>query len=137
MKYMVALDASPFAASAFYRATEMLKDSDKIFLLACPEIAKKSSDLDAFIKIGQDLLKQFEDYCDQKQLRYKALVVPTKRAKEEICEQAQRHNIDILVVGSRGLGTVSQLLLGSVSNYCVANCVCDVLVVHTKLKGSL
>lgn len=37
---------------------------------------------------------------------------------------------DILVVGSRGLGAVRGLLLGSVANACVARARCTVVVVH-------
>jgi nucleotide-binding universal stress UspA family protein len=37
---------------------------------------------------------------------------------------------DLLVVGSRGLGAVSELLLGSVSHQCVRDAPCPVTVVR-------
>ncbi len=45
-----------------------------------------------------------------------------------ITEFAGQNGYDILVIGSRGLGTISGLLLGSVSSYVVRNAKCAVLV---------
>ncbi|TWH45077.1 universal stress protein [Sporomusa sp. KB1] len=46
-----------------------------------------------------------------------------------ITETAQQNGYDIIVIGSRGLGTIEGLLLGSVSSYVVRNSHCPVLVV--------
>lgn len=45
-----------------------------------------------------------------------------------------RHSVDaeMLVLGSRGHGGFSGLLLGSVSSACVAHATCPVLIVHNK-----
>lgn len=48
---------------------------------------------------------------------------------ENICEYAQSNGFDMIVVGSRGLGNVKKVILGSVSNYIVNNCKTPVLVV--------
>ncbi|GBG57804.1 universal stress protein [Sporomusaceae bacterium FL31] len=45
-----------------------------------------------------------------------------------ITEFAEQNGYDIIVIGSRGLGTISGLLLGSVSSYVVRNAKCAVLV---------
>src|SRR5690242_2952827 len=37
---------------------------------------------------------------------------------------------DLLVLGSRGLGFVKKMLLGSVSDYCVSHAECPVLIVR-------
>ncbi|KAI9317556.1 hypothetical protein BX666DRAFT_2026831 [Dichotomocladium elegans] len=42
----------------------------------------------------------------------------------------QNNHVDLLVVGSRGLGTVKSVFLGSVSDRCIHECPCPVLVVR-------
>jgi nucleotide-binding universal stress UspA family protein len=41
----------------------------------------------------------------------------------------EKMQADILVIGSRGLGTFKRAFLGSTSDYCVHHCQCPVIVV--------
>jgi len=45
-----------------------------------------------------------------------------------ITEFAQHNKCDMIVIGSRGLGTIASLLIGSVSSYVVKHSKCPVLV---------
>jgi len=47
-----------------------------------------------------------------------------------ICEQAKATEADLLMVGSHGHMGLSEMLLGSVSNYVMHHAACSVLVVH-------
>lgn len=51
-------------------------------------------------------------------------------AKTLLPRYTQSHKVDILIVGSRGLGAVKSVFLGSVSDTCLKECPCPVLVVR-------
>ncbi|KAJ0095759.1 hypothetical protein Patl1_14984 [Pistacia atlantica] len=50
--------------------------------------------------------------------------------KEVICATAEKLNVQLLIVGSHSRGAIKRAFLGSVSNYCVHNAKCPVLVVR-------
>ncbi|GAA5802251.1 hypothetical protein EDC94DRAFT_623296 [Helicostylum pulchrum] len=51
-------------------------------------------------------------------------------AKTLLPRYTQAHKVDLLIVGSRGLGAVKSVFLGSVSDSCLKECPCPVLVVR-------
>lgn len=51
-------------------------------------------------------------------------------AKTLLPRYTEAHKVDLLIVGSRGLSTVKSVFLGSVSDACLKNCPCPVLVVR-------
>jgi nucleotide-binding universal stress UspA family protein len=59
-------------------------------------------------------------------------VVREGRSASVLVEEAEK--ADLLVVGSRGLGGFSELLLGSVSHECAQHASCPVVIVHRKSR---
>lgn len=49
--------------------------------------------------------------------------------RDVICGTAEKAGADMLVMGSHGYGFLQWALMGSVSNHCVQNCKCPVVVV--------
>ncbi|QKY71552.1 universal stress protein [Lentibacillus sp. CBA3610] len=52
-----------------------------------------------------------------------------RNAGTRICNHADAYDIDLIIVGSRGLGGVKKMILGSVSNRVVQESDCPVLVI--------
>ncbi|KAL5989461.1 hypothetical protein ACLOJK_010353 [Asimina triloba] len=48
--------------------------------------------------------------------------------REVICEAVEKLNVDLLILGSDGRTAIQRAFLGSVSNYCVQNGKCPVLI---------
>ncbi|GJN10708.1 hypothetical protein PR202_ga28825 [Eleusine coracana subsp. coracana] len=46
-----------------------------------------------------------------------------------LCNAAEKHRADLLVVGSHGYGAIKRALLGSVSDYCAHHAHCSVTIV--------
>uniref|UniRef100_A0ACD5XJS4 Uncharacterized protein n=1 Tax=Avena sativa TaxID=4498 RepID=A0ACD5XJS4_AVESA len=52
-------------------------------------------------------------------------------ARTVICDMVDKLGADVLVMGSHGYGLFKRALLGSVSDYCVRNANCPVLIVKS------
>lgn len=89
--------------------------------------------------VTQTVLEEFEDLANHllskaKDLvgQYEASCVFSKtqgNPAEEIVDYADENTIDLIVIGSRGLGAVKGMLLGSVSSRVLQQANCHVLVV--------
>jgi nucleotide-binding universal stress UspA family protein len=53
-----------------------------------------------------------------------------------ICALAKSYNADLIIVGRRGLNGLSELVMGSVSNYIFHHAPCDVLTIQGKVRSS-
>ncbi|KAF3785509.1 Universal stress A-like protein [Nymphaea thermarum] len=78
--------------------------------------------------IAGKLLERAASECNQKHVRAE-LRTAEGEPKEVICEVAEQLHADLVVVGSRGLGTIKRAFLGSVSDYVAHHAKCPVLIV--------
>ncbi|KAK6147386.1 hypothetical protein DH2020_018298 [Rehmannia glutinosa] len=79
------------------------------------------------------ILSRAFDMCRDSSLKAKTLILEGD-PKDRICRAVEEMNIDLLVVGSRGLGQIKRAFLGSVSDYCAHHAKCPVLVVKPPPK---
>ncbi|KAL1204727.1 Universal stress protein A-like protein [Cardamine amara subsp. amara] len=74
------------------------------------------------------LLSRALQICRPQKIRTETLALEGD-AKEMISETVDQLNVDLLVVGSRGLGKFKRAFLGSVSDYCAHHAHCPILIV--------
>lgn len=81
------------------------------------------------------LQKKYEDKCDKKALKHQFFLVDVdKKPGHAICKLADEKNASSIVMGQRGLGTISRALLGSTSDYVLHHAHVPVLVVPPSKK---
>ena len=105
-------------------------------LLEAVAIAKKFS---GFIKIitvyGRGMEKKAGEVIEhakfylENEVEYTTASILGSNPARALRNTAERENFDLIVVGSRGLGSKASILLGSVSRQVAANAECNVLVV--------
>ncbi len=154
-KILVALDNSPLGKKVFEEALSIAKCNDAVLMLfhclpmETPSTAPYTSLYEGEFKDFSYLMR--EQLESQAQETEKWLKEYGETAIEQgistewdwkigeagswIRDVAKSWQADLIVVGRRGLSGVSEMFLGSVSNYIVHHAVCSVLVVQ-ETKGN-
>uniref|UniRef100_A0A1J3ECH6 Universal stress protein A-like protein n=1 Tax=Noccaea caerulescens TaxID=107243 RepID=A0A1J3ECH6_NOCCA len=109
--HFAAYPAGPGGATAVYASSTVI------------ESVKKAQQETSAALLGRAL-----QMCRAKQIRTETMVLEGD-AKEMICQAVEQMNVDLLVVGSRGLGKIKRAFLGSVSDYCAHHAKCPTLIV--------
>ncbi|XP_052200027.1 universal stress protein A-like protein [Diospyros lotus] len=83
-------------------------------------------------KVAVALLEKAKEICSENGVAAETMS-EVGDPKEAICEAVEKLHVQLLVLGSHGRGALKRVFLGSVSNYCVQNAKCPVLVVKHPL----
>ena len=108
--------------------------------MALAEAITIASKFSGFIKVitvhKQEMEKEAEKILEQAELllktekvNYKTLRILGSNPSRALVNIAKHENFDLIVVGSRGLGSTASFLLGSISSKVVIKANCDVLVI--------
>lgn len=136
-KMLVAYDGSETSKKALAKAKEIAQDNEQMEILVTTvwEIPTRVYEDYMYEDITERYLKRAEkDINEAKQLlkdvtNEKHFSVLEGHRATTILEYAKRKEVDVIVIGNRGLGAVKRLFLGSVSFHVVQKAECDVLVV--------
>ncbi|KAG9448917.1 hypothetical protein H6P81_008882 [Aristolochia fimbriata] len=79
-------------------------------------------------KFSLTLLQKAKAMCDRERVAAE-IISEVGDPKDAICGAVERLKVDLLILGSHGRGLFKRTFLGSVSNYCVHNAPCPVLIV--------
>ena len=95
---------------------------------SAPELLLRYGDLASRFRelVAKRLMSSAESKLQDRQLRSTESIVQTGDPAKAILDLAESQEVDAIVIGSRGLGEISGLLLGSVSHKVnqLANCIC-------------
>ncbi|KAJ4706849.1 Universal stress protein A-like protein [Melia azedarach] len=155
----IGMDNSPNSKAALRWAADNLTDSgDRIILVHVQPPKADHTRKELFEDTGSPLVpleefrernfsKQYGLTCDPEVLNVLDTLSRTKGAevvakvywgdpRDKLCGAVEDLKLDTLVVGSRGLGSIKRVLLGSVSKHVVTNASCPVTVVKSAAQGS-
>lgn len=85
--------------------------------------------MDEFCKHGQEILNRVKDDIAAYGLNISTDITVGHPA-DEICKKVKKSKCDLLIIGSRGLGEIKGILMGSVSNRVARHAECPVLIVR-------
>jgi nucleotide-binding universal stress UspA family protein len=128
---LMCVDGSKNALKAFKYAAELAEKLDsKVTLLNVQERHVYDFSPKTFEELGEKTLSDAVKAIDKINLKIDKRLefgVPS----DKIVEVAQEDKHDLIVLGSRGLGTVKRFLLGSISDDVIHKAKCSVLIVPT------
>eukprot|EP01124_Arcella_intermedia_P029595 TRINITY_DN6298_c0_g1_i1.p1 TRINITY_DN6298_c0_g1~~TRINITY_DN6298_c0_g1_i1.p1 ORF type:complete len:147 (+),score=29.13 TRINITY_DN6298_c0_g1_i1:34-474(+) len=145
MKFLVPLDFSQNSKRALQSALNLLKEGDEIILLSVVQMVNPGAlgylildknlkemesllDTEDKVEKTKEALKGHEKEVQEKGAKC-SVVVTVGDAREEIVKVAEEQKAEQIIMGSRGLGMISSLILGSVSDYVVKHAKTNVTVV--------
>lgn len=158
-KILVAVDNSAFSDAIFQQALALAKSSQgSLFLVHSLSGEEESSPLpidrrldsiywapgtDINIDVWKDEWHRYEteslDHLRQLAGHANAAGIEVEFRQlmgspgKVICKAAQQWGADVIVIGNRGRSGLSELVLGSVSNYVMHHAPCSVLVLKTEV----
>ena len=149
-KILVALDDGETCQIIFEQALELAQSTQsKLNLISVLPLENhdiynvspySDSDWQAYAKRYQraqvanlKLLKRFANTAEAVGIDTR-LTQDTGNPGSAICRQAKTWSADLIIVGSHGRKGLSEMLLGSVSNYVMHHAPCSVMVIHGKMS---
>ena len=121
MKILVGIDGSDHSKAALIEAINVAKNfSGSVKVIT---VYKQGMDKEA-----EKVLEEEEQYLKKEKINYSLSSILGSNPSRALVNIAKHENFDLIVVGSRGLGSAASFLLGSVSKKVVSKANCDVLV---------
>ncbi|KAI8854283.1 hypothetical protein BC829DRAFT_380768, partial [Chytridium lagenaria] len=131
---VIAVDATPASKQAFeWAVTNIIRpETDQIILLyLTPKLPQEIEDAVTLIPP----VRAFADALPPYKYRVRSIAL-IGDPREAIVHKSEELNADLVIVGSRNLGRVRKVLLGSVSDHVVRHCRCPVVVARSQVEGA-
>lgn len=138
MKLLVPVDGSPCAMKALETACDWAQahsPSEVLLLAAVPMLADLEEGryiAEKLQKQGEAALAQAKARAQEKGVTFSSLLASGPSVAEEIVAAATKEKVDMIIMGSRGLGAKTTSFVGSTASNVVAYAPCSVLVVKAQ-----
>ncbi|MBG9984061.1 universal stress protein [Aerococcaceae bacterium DSM 111022] len=138
-RILVATDGSDGSEIALQKATAIAKRNNAALVIlhvldTRAMYATESADLtyiDTLRKLGDKVVNEAKEYAESQGVTDVKVITESGSPKPVIATDVpKRENIDLIVVGARGMGAIERLFVGSVSENVVRHAECDVVVVR-------
>ena len=134
-KILVALDGSKNSSRALSKAIQLATQTDAS-IKGISVIQSFPTEMGLVrTNVGKALDKHYKHFmstakmmCTKKNVKFSSVIKFGEEGKT-IVSYAHKKNYDLIVIGSRGMGTLSELFLGSTSNYVVHSSKIPVLII--------
>ena len=145
MKILVPVDGSKYSMEGVKVALDYAKTkgAEITLMTVTPYIAgldleisaKELQTIEASMKSrGEDVLEEAQKILKAGDVKSKTIISSAVSAADEIVSTAEKEKVDLIIIGSRGLGSAaSRFLMGSVASKVVTHAPCSVYV--TKMPG--
>ena len=137
-RLLVAYDGSPHSKKALDKAAEFMAEDSSVqthivnvtrpptmglygAYMTEDVLQELDKEVEKTISEAKERLAEYKDTCHFVRLWG---YVP-----QEIINYAKEHEIDLIMIGSRGLGAFKEMFLGSVSHHVVQQAPCPVLII--------
>lgn len=126
---LVGTDGSSSSLRAVDRAAAIARQAESLLLIAC--VSRKQSAPEGTPAAVQDVLRGAVERARAAGAESIDTLPISGDPVDELAAAATARNVDLVVVGNRGMNSLSGRLLGSVPANLSHRVSCDVLIVHT------
>jgi nucleotide-binding universal stress UspA family protein len=130
-KILVPLDGSKLAEASLPYAEKLARRIGSQITLISVLLLGSESDEDQYHHLHQFYIQEMAKTMKEKAIDIKSVIV-TGDAAEQITDYADKKNIDLIVMGTRGRSALKRWVLGSVADKVVGATSCPVSLVYSK-----
>lgn len=137
-RILVAVDGSEGSLQALRKAVVIsMRNKAKLYIThILDDTGSLPFNVEQYVKIaennGRELLAKCQKYAEENGMVEVGLLLETGSPRTMISTTIpERENIDLIIMGARGLNAVERFFIGSVSDFVIRRAVCDVLIIRT------
>ena len=141
-KWLVPIDFSPQSNAAYMWTMRTMKPNDTCLLLNVMNLKAPTyaHDIARNDRLKQESKEKLTNYCKQAQergLNYVTHLTVLGDPSKQICKIAEKENIDVIVMGRRGMSQLKRMLTGSVSQFVLSNAPCAVCLMGAGVTAKI